>query len=110
LVGCCEGDLLHLAGELWSWALVGVGKEDPRVLEEDGCERCVAVRGVVVEGAGVNVCAGGFGDLYCAVGAVGVEDVDVIGPGDGGETGGKVVLLVAGEDEDGDHLLVMVSR
>ncbi len=80
------------------------------MLEGDGCERGVAVGCVVVEGAGVNVCAGGFGDLYCVVGAVGVEDVDVVGPGDGGETAGKIVLLVAGEDEDGDHLLVMVSR
>jgi len=65
---------------------------------------------VVVEGAGVNVCASGFCKLYCLVGAVGVEDVDVIGPGDGGETAGEIVLFVAGEDEDGDHLLVMVSR
>jgi hypothetical protein len=40
---------------------------------------------------------------------VGVEDVDVVGPGDAGETVGQVALLVAGEDEDGDHLVAMVS-
>jgi hypothetical protein len=36
--------------------------------------------------------------------------VDVVGPGDAGEAGRKIGLLVAGEDEDGDHLLAMVSR
>jgi hypothetical protein len=38
------------------------------------------------------------------VGGEGVEDVDVVGPGDRGEAGGQILLLVAGEDEDGDHL------
>ena len=41
---------------------------------------------------------------------LGVEDVDVVGPGDAGEAAGKIALLVAGKDEDGDHLLAMVSR
>jgi hypothetical protein len=36
--------------------------------------------------------------------------VDVVGPGDAGEAAGKIALLVASEDEDGDHLLAMVSR
>jgi len=80
------------------------------VLEGDGGEGGVAMGGVVVEGAGVDVGAGGFGDLHGVVGGVGVEDVDVVGPGDGGEAVGEIVLLVAGEDEDGDHLLLMVSR
>ena len=99
-----EGELLHLAGELGRGALVGVEEEDPGVFEGDGGEGGVAVGGVVVEGAGVDLCSGGFGDLDGGVGAVGVEDVDVVGPGDAGETAGQVLLLVAGEDEDGDHL------
>ncbi len=110
LVGGCEGDLLHLAGEVRGGALVGVGEEDPGVFEGDACEGSVAVGGVVVEGAGVDMGAGGFGDLYGVVGGVGVEDVDVVGPGDRGEAVGEIVLLVAGEDEDGDHLSGMVSR
>jgi hypothetical protein len=36
--------------------------------------------------------------------------VDVVGPGDAVEAAGEIALLVAGEDEDGDHLLAMVSR
>jgi hypothetical protein len=80
------------------------------VLEGDGGEGGVAMGGVVVEGAGVDVGAGCFGDLEGGVGASGVEDVDVVGPGDAGEAVGEIALLVAGEDEDGDHLLVMVSR
>jgi hypothetical protein len=36
--------------------------------------------------------------------------VDVVGPGDAGEAAGEILLLVAGEDEDGDHLLAMVTR
>ena len=105
-----EGDLLHLAGEFGGGALVGVEEEDPRVFEGDGSEGGVAVGGVVVEGAGVDVRAGGFCDLDGGVGALGVEDVDVVGPGDAGETAGEIALLVASEDEDGDHLLAMVSR
>ena len=105
-----ENELLHLAGEVGGGALVGVEKEDPGVLEGDGGEGSVAVGGVVVEGADVGVGAGGFGGLEGGVGALGVEDVDVVGPGDAGEAAREVALLVAGEDEDGDHLLAMVSR
>ena len=32
--------------------------------------------------------------------------MDVVGPGDAGEAVGEIALLVAGEDEDGDHLCV----
>ncbi len=88
----------------------GVEEEDPGVFKGEGGEGGVAVGGVVVEGAGVGVGTGGAGDLEGGVGTVGVEDVDVVGPGDAREAGGEVVLLVAGEDEDGDHLLIMVSR
>jgi len=109
-IGSCEDELLHLAGELGSGTLVGVGEEDPGVLEGDGGEGGVPVGGVVVEGAGVSVGAGGFRDFDGGVGAVGVEDVDVVGPGDAGEAVGEVALLVVGEDEDGDHLVAMVSR
>jgi hypothetical protein len=80
------------------------------VLERDGGESGVAMRGVVVEGASVDLGACCAGDVDCVVGGVGVEDVDVVGPGDGGETSGQIALLVTGEDEDGDHLQVMVSR
>ena len=45
--------------------------------------------GVVVEGAGVDVGAGGAGDLDGGVGGVGVEDVNVVGPGDAGEASGR---------------------
>jgi hypothetical protein len=70
------------------------------MLEGDGAKGGVAVRGVVVEGALVGVGSGGLGDGYGVVGRVGVEDVDVVGPGDGGESCGEVALFVAGEDED----------
>ena len=80
------------------------------MLKEDGGEGSVAVSGVVVEGAGVDLGAGSFGDLYGVVGGVGIEDVDVVGPGDRGEAVGEIALLVAGEDENGDHLSGMVSR
>ena len=109
-IGGGEGELLHLAGELGSGALVGVGEEDPGVFEGDGGEGGVAVGGVIVEGAGVRVGTGGFGDFDGGVGAVGIEDVDVVGPRDAGEAVGEVTLFVAGKDEDGDHLLAMVSR
>jgi hypothetical protein len=36
--------------------------------------------------------------------------VDVVGPGDAGEAAREILLLVAGEDEDRDHLRTMVSR
>jgi len=58
----------------------------------------------------VDVGSGGSCDLECGVGGLGIEDVDVVGPGDAGETAGKIALLVAGEDEDGDHVGLMVSR
>ena len=80
------------------------------MFEGDCGEGGVAVGGVVVEGAGVDLCAGSLGDLYGVVRAVGVEDVDVVGPRYGGEAVGEIALLVAGEDEDGDHLWAMVSR
>jgi hypothetical protein len=106
-----EGDLLHLAGKLGRGALVGVEEEDdPGMLEGNCGESGVAVGREVVEGAAVDVGSGGEGDLHGVVGAVGVEDVDVVGPGDAGEAVGKVKLLVTGGDENGDHLLVMVSR
>ncbi len=47
---------------------VGVGEEDPRVFELDGGESGVAMGGVVVEGAGMDVCARGLGDLYRRIG------------------------------------------
>ena len=58
------------------------------MLEGDGCEGGVAVGCVVVEGALVGVGSGGLGDLERGVCAEGVEDVDVVGPGDGGESCG----------------------
>jgi hypothetical protein len=54
------------------------------------------VVGPVVEGAGGDVSAVGAGDLEGAVGAVGVEDVDVVGPGDGVEAAREILLLIAG--------------
>lgn len=60
----------------------------------------------VVEDALVDLCACGLGDIDGVVGGEGVEDMNVVGPGNGGETGGEVLLLVAGEDEDGDHVEV----
>ena len=102
--------MLHLAGEVGGGSLVGVEDEEPGVFEGEGGEGGVAVGGIVVEGALVNVCARGFGDLDGVVGGEGVEDVDVVGPGDGGETVGEILLLVAGEDEDGDHLVGHLKR
>ena len=58
------------------------------MFEGNGGEGGVAVGGVVVEGALVGVGSGGAGDGYGVVGRVGVEDVDVVGPGDGGESCG----------------------
>ena len=74
------------------------------VFEGDGGEGGVAVGGVVVEGALVDLGAGLAGDGQGRVGGAGVEDVDVVGPGDGFECSGEVALFVFGEDEDGDHL------
>ena len=84
-------------------ALVGVEVEDPGVAEGDVLESPVLVVGPVGEGAGRDAGAGGLGDLGGGVGGEGVEDVDVVGPGDGSEAGGEVDGFVAGEDEDGDH-------
>jgi hypothetical protein len=49
-------------------ALVGVEEEDPGVFEGDGGEGGVAMSGIIVEGAGMDVGSGGFGDLYSRVG------------------------------------------
>lgn len=105
-----ENKLLHLPRKVGSGTLVCVEKEDPRIFEGNRGERGVAVGCVVVEGTDVGVCACGLGDFEGGVCGLRVEDVDVVGPGDAGETAGQVALLVAGEDEDGDHLLVIVSR
>ena len=98
------GGVLEVAFELGGDALVGIEVEDPGVFERDVDEGPVLVGGPVVEGALVGACTGGLCDLQRVVGRVGVEDVDVVGPDYGGETGWEVLLLVAGEDEDGDHL------
>jgi hypothetical protein len=60
--------LLDFAGEIGSGALIGVGQEDPRVLERDRREGSVSMSGIIVEGAGVDVGSGGSGDLGCGVG------------------------------------------
>ena len=70
--------------------------------EGDGGEGGVAVGGVVVKGAVVDGGSGAGGDGEGVVGGAGVEDVDVVGPGDGVEGCGEVALFVFGEDEDGD--------
>ena len=108
--GSGEGDLLYLAGEFWCWPFICIRDEDPRMLELDGGESGVAVSCVVVEGSGVDVSASCAGDLDCRVCGVGVEDVDVVGPCDAGETAWEIALFVARENQDGDHLLAMVSR
>jgi hypothetical protein len=47
------------------------------------------VGGIVVEDSLGDVGSGSLGDGYCFVGAEGVEDMDVIGPGDGVERSGR---------------------
>ncbi len=64
------------------------------MFEGDGGEGGVAVGGVVVKGALVGLGSGGVGDLDGAVGGEGVEYVNVVGPGDGVECSGEVMLLV----------------
>jgi hypothetical protein len=100
------GGVLEAAFEFGGDALVGVEVEDPGVLEGEIGDGPVLMGGPVVEGALVGVGSGSLCDGEGVVGAEGVEDVDVVGPGYGGEAGGEVLLLVAGEDEDGDHLWV----
>ena len=95
------GGALDLEGELGRGALVGVEDEDPRMAEwKLHCG--VALTRVGVEGARSDGGAARAGDLGGAVGGVGVEDVDVVGPCDGVEAAGQVLLLVEREDEDGD--------
>ncbi len=96
------GGALEFEGEGGGDALVGVEEEEPGVLEGE-LEAEVALGGVVVEGALVDVGPGGVGEGDGRVGGVGVEDVDVVGEGDGGEGGGEVEGFVPGEDEDGEH-------
>ena len=67
------------------------------MLEGDGGEGGVAVGGVVIEGALVDGGSGLTGDGYGVVGREGVEDVDIVGPGDGVECSGEVALFVFGE-------------
>ena len=74
--------------------LVSVEIEDPGMAEGDVHEAPVLVRGPVVEDALVDVGAGAARDLEGAIGAEGVEDVDVIGPGDGVEAGREILLLI----------------
>ncbi len=100
--GSGEDGLLHLGGECGGEALVGVEDEDPGVAEGE-LQSGVALAGVAVEGAGGDGGAVLAGDVGGAVGAFGVEDVDVVAPGDGGEAAGEILLFVFGEDEDGDH-------
>ena len=95
--------VVHLVDQGGGGALVGVEQEDPGVAEGEGAEGEVALRGEVVEVALVEVSAVGAGDLRSAVGAEGVEDVDVVGPAEGGEAGGEIGLFVAGEDEHREH-------
>jgi len=72
--------------------------------EGEGAEGEVALRSEVVEGALMEVGAVGAGDLGSAVGTEGVEDVDVVGPANGVETGGKIGLFVAGQDQYREHV------
>ena len=78
LVGSSECKLLHLTGEFGGGSLVGVKEKDPGVFERHSGEGRVTVGGVGVEGAGVEMGSGGLRDGRGGVGAVGVEDVDVV--------------------------------
>ena len=59
--------------------------------------------GIVIEGTLGHLGSGGLGDGDGGIGGEGVKDVDVVGPGDGGERAGQVVGFVFGEDQDRDH-------
>jgi len=62
----------------------------------------VAVSGVIVEDTAVDLCSGCAGDLDCRIRRMRVEDVDIVGPCDGGKRGRQIALLILCEDEDGD--------
>jgi hypothetical protein len=75
--------LLHLPGEVRGWALVRIEEKDPWMFEGNGAESNVTVSRVVIEGASVEVGSERLRDIRSGVGAVRIEDVDVVGPGDG---------------------------
>ena len=74
------------------------------MLEGGFAEGGIAVSSVVVKHALMNVGPGSLGDGNGGVGAEGIKDVNVVRPRDRGETLREVLLLIAGEDEDGDHV------
>ncbi len=76
------------------------------MFEGNGRQSSIAVGGVVIKDALVNSNASLPRDFDSIVSRERVEDVDIIGPCDGFECSGKVVLFVFREDEDGDHLEV----
>jgi hypothetical protein len=92
---------LHLHGELGPRPLIRIEQKEPWMLEVKR-ERGVAVCCVVIEDSGVYLRPGCARDVGCGIGGVRIEDVYIIRPGYGRQRSRQVVLLVSGEDEDGD--------
>ena len=96
VLGGIVGGVLEAAFEFGRDALVGVEIEDPGMAKGDVFEAPVLVSGPVVEGAGGDVRAVLAGELEGAVGAEGIEDMDVVGPGYRLETAGEILFFIAG--------------
>ena len=89
--------LLEFGGELF----VGVEREDPvaGALGEGEVLLLGEAGPGAVEDSGVEAA----GDVEGAVGGAGVDDDDLVGPGDAGEGAREVLFFVEGDDRDGQE-------
>ena len=89
--------LLEFGGELF----VGVEREDPvaGALREGEVFLCSEAGPGAVEDGGVEAAC----DLEGTIGGAGVDDEDLVGPGDAGEGAREVRFFVEGDDRDGQE-------
>ncbi len=93
----------QLGAEVVRHAFIGVEMEDPGMFEVSVGEAEIALLGEVDEGMLKDPRSSSPSERDRGVGAEGIEHENVVGPADGVQAGGKILLFVVGEDEDGDH-------
>src|ERR1039457_4346291 len=103
--------LKHFAGQFLSGKLVCIGIEYPRMLEAH-LQRCRALTPLVIELPLHNPRSERPRDFHCSIGAVRIENDNVVTPGHRVETPRQVLLLIEREDQDADVRLhrMMVRR
>ena len=94
--------LAHRLNEFRGDPFVGIGVIHPFVLERDVLQSPVLVRGPVVERALGDPGAELLRDRHRVVRAHGVKDVNIVGPRQAFQASWQVLLLVFGQDDNGN--------